>query len=62
MYAYEILAHTSKFRHGTLDSVVSRAIHTLVCAVFADFACHSYQYNILEMFLYFVHLPFWSLR
>ena len=24
----------------------------LVTVVFADFACHSYQHNILEMFLY----------
>ena len=38
------------FSLGTLDSVVSQAIHTLVCIVFADFACHSYQHNILEMF------------
>ena len=30
----------------------------LVTAVFADFACHSYQHNILEMFLYLVHLLF----
>ena len=28
-------------------------IHTLVCVVFADFACHSYQHNILEMFCIF---------
>ena len=28
----------------------------LVTVVFADFACHSYQHNILEMFLYLVHL------
>ena len=27
---------------------------TLVCAVFVDFACHSYQHNILEVFLYLV--------
>ena len=33
----------------------------LVTVVFADFACHSYQHNILEMFLYLVHLLFWSL-
>ena len=31
----------------------------LVTVVFADFACHS---NILEMFLYLVHLLFWSLH
>ena len=31
----------------------------LVTVVFADFACHSYQHNILEMFLYLVHLFFW---
>ena len=30
----------------------------LVTVVFADFACHSYQHNILEMFLYLVHLLF----
>ena len=36
---------------GTFDSVV---IHTLVCLVFADFACYSCQHNILEMFLYIV--------
>ena len=30
----------------------------LVTVVFADFACHSYQRNILEMFLYLVHLLF----
>ena len=35
---------------------MSRAIHTLVCVVFADFACHSYQHNILEMFLYLVYV------
>ena len=34
----------------------------LVTVVFADFACHSYQHNILEMFLYLVHLLFWSLH
>ena len=34
----------------------------LVTVVFADFACHSYQHNILEMFLYFVHLLFWLLH
>ena len=34
----------------------------LVTVVFADFACHSYQYNILEMFLYLVRLLFWSLH
>ena len=34
----------------------------LVTVVFADFACRSYQHNILEMFLYFVHLLFWSLH
>ena len=28
----------------------------LVTVVFADFTCHSYQHNILEMFLYLVHL------
>ena len=52
----QILAHT--FSHGTLDSVVSLAIHTLVCVVIADFACPSYQLTILEMFLYLVHLLF----
>ena len=31
----------------------------LVTVVFADFACHSY---LLEMFLYLVHLLFWSLH
>ena len=34
----------------------------LVTVVFADFTCHSYQHNILEMFLYLVHLLFWSLH
>ena len=34
----------------------------LVTVVLADFACHSYQHNILEMFLYHVHLLFWSLH
>ena len=34
----------------------------LVTVVFADFACHSYQHNVLEMFLYLVHLLFWSLH
>ena len=34
----------------------------LETVVFADFACHSYQHNILEMFLYLVHLFFWSLH
>ena len=34
----------------------------LVTVVFADFACHSYQHNILEMFLYLVRLLFWSLH
>ena len=28
----------------------------LVTVVFADLNCHSYQHNILEMFLYLVHL------
>ena len=28
----------------------------LVCIVFAGFACHSYQHNILKMFLYLVDL------
>ena len=28
----------------------------IVTVVFADLACHSYQHNILEMFLYLVHL------
>ena len=31
----------------------------LVTVVFADFAWHSYQHNILKMFLYLVHLLFW---
>ena len=30
----------------------------LVTVVFADFACHSYQHDILETFLYLVHLLF----
>ena len=30
----------------------------LVTVVFADFACHSNQHNILETFLYLVHLLF----
>ena len=34
----------------------------LVTVVFADFACHSNQHNILETFLYLVHLLFWSLH
>ena len=34
----------------------------LVTVVFADFACHSYQRNIFELFLYLVHLLFWSLH
>ena len=34
----------------------------LVTVVFADFTGHSYQHNILEMFLYLVHLLFWSLH
>ena len=58
VHTNQILAHT--FSHGTLDSVVSLAIHTLVCVVFADFACHSYQHYILEMFLCLVYLLFWS--
>ena len=33
----------------------------LVTVVFADFTSNSYQHNILEMFLYLVHLLFWSL-
>ena len=57
VHTNQILAHT--FSHGTFDFVVSRAIHTLVCVVFADFACHFY---ILEMFLYLVHLLFWSMH
>ena len=60
VHTNQILAHT--FSHGTLDSVVSWAIHTLVCVVFAGLACHSYQHNILEMFLYLVHSLFWSLH
>ena len=32
----------------------------LVTVLFADFACHSYQHK--EMFLYLVHLLFWSLH
>ena len=31
----------------------------LVTVVFADFSCHSYLHN---MFLYLVHLLFWSLH
>ena len=53
VHTNQILAHT--FSHGTLDSVVSLAIHTLVCVVFADFACHFYQHNIFE---FFVSSPF----
>ena len=34
----------------------------LVTVVFAEFACHSYQHNILEMFLNLVRLLFWSLH
>ena len=34
----------------------------LATVVFADFACHSYKHNILVMFLYLVHLLFWSLH
>ena len=34
----------------------------LVTVVFADFTSNSYQHNILEMFLYLVHLLFWSLH
>ena len=34
----------------------------LVTVVFADFVCLSYKHNILEMFLYLVHLLFWSLH
>ena len=30
--------------------------------VVADFVCHSYKHNILEMFLYLVHLLFWALH
>ena len=43
------------FSLSTLDSVVPWAIHTLVCVLFADFTCHSYQHYILEMFLYLVY-------
>ena len=39
---------------NNLHTMVFIAVHTLVCVVFADFACHSYQHNILEMFLYLV--------
>ena len=60
VHTNQILAHT--FSHGTLDFVVSCAIHTLVCVVFADFTCHFYQHNILEMFLCLVHLLFWPLH
>ena len=48
VHTYHILAHA--FSYGTLDLVVSGAIHTLVCVVFAYFACHSYQHNIMDMF------------
>ena len=44
MHTNQILAHT--FSHGTLDSIVTWVIHTLVCVLFADFTCHSYQHNI----------------
>ena len=33
-----------------------------MCTFFAEFACHSYQPNILEMFLYLVDLLFWLLH
>ena len=32
----------------------------VVTVVFADFACHFYQHNILEVYL--VYLLFWSLH
>ena len=58
-------------RHDHLVSVLFGDLHShsynikflyLVTVVFADFACHSYQHNILEMFLYLVHLLFGSLH
>ena len=36
---------------GMASSVMSLEIHKLVRVLFANFTCHSYQYNILEMFL-----------
>ena len=37
------------------ELVVSLAIHTLACVVFADFACHSYQHNIfVNVFVSFI--------
>ena len=51
----DLLSHSyitfSMFLYLVTDSVV-----------FADFVCHSYQHNILVMFLYLVHLLFWSLH
>ena len=47
----------SHYYNNTLSMILY-----LVTVVFADFACHSYQHNILEMFLYLVHLLVWSLH
>ena len=39
-------------------NIIFSMFFDLVTVVFADFACHSYQHNILEMFLYLVRLLF----
>ena len=48
------------FSLGTLDSIVSLCNPHTCMRTFADFTCHSYHYNILEMFLYLVYtdIPF----
>ena len=46
----EILAHTLIISNGCVLSDPQ----TCICT-FADFAYHSYQQNIFEMFLYLVH-------
>ena len=38
-----------------LKKIEQIPLNTLVCVLFADFTCHSYQHNILEMFLYLVY-------
>ena len=39
---------------------IEPSTHSLVCVLFADFPCHSYQHNILEMFLHLVLSMVWQ--
>ena len=54
--------HLVSVLFGDLLSHSYNMFFYLVTVVFADFTSNSYQHNILEMFLYLVHLLFWSLH